>query len=388
MLRTLKLLFLLLSAPAVCFGATVIPSDQVVSHVNVRTSPNTQATVVASLLPGDNAEYLATASDWYRVKLNTGSEGYVHKRWTVLSNNDLTIHFIDVGHGDATLVNCPNGNNILVDAGSSSGYPGGKLRYYLLKQGGIAGKPLEALIITHPDSSNFNLATRALDKVPVKKVYLVGTEDNYGHEKFSGWLTKIEQNRKIFLASDYFNAEQTPNAEISCGDAQVHILAASVLSDQSPKNALSIVLMIRYGDFEALLTGDATTATEDIILGRFSKEWLESDVLKIGQHGSLTTSTGGPWAKAIKPKTAIVSAGSENSDGHPHKQVIERLEPYTLNKQNAHAMEYATWDSAKKKYIWHSPRQYSEAIYSTATNGNIVVKSDGRSFKVYVDGQK
>ncbi len=334
MLIRLKILFLLLSAPAICISASVAPSDQVVR------------------------------------------------------NNDLTIHFIDVGHGDATLVNCPNGKNILIDAGSSSGFPGGKLRYYLLKHGGISGKALEALIITKPDRNNYNLATRALDKVPVKNVYLVGTEDNYGHEKFSRWLTTVEQNRKTFLTSDYFNAEKAPNAEISCGDAQIHILAASVVSDQSPKNASSIVLMIRYGEFEVILTGDATTATEDVILDRFSKEWLAADVLKISNHGSLATSTGGQWVKAIKPQAAIVSAGSKNSDGHPRKHVIERLEPYTLNNQTAHAMEYASWDSGKKKYLWHSSRQYSEAVYSTATNGNLVVKSDGSDFNIYLAGQK
>ena len=107
----LKLFVLFLSVPAVCFSATALSADQVVG------------------------------------------------------GHDLTIHFINVGHGDATFVNCPNGNLILIDAGSSSGFPGGKLRYYLLKQGQMAGKALEALIITHPDKNNYNLISRALDKV-------------------------------------------------------------------------------------------------------------------------------------------------------------------------------------------------------------------------------
>lgn len=334
MLIILKLLFLLLSAPAICLSATLVPSADLVR------------------------------------------------------NNDLTIHFIDVGHGDATLINCPNGKRILVDAGSSSGFPGGKLRYYLLKQGGMAGKVLDTLVLTHPDINNFNLISRALDKVPVKNVYLVGSEDNYSEVKFNKWLGEIEQNRKTFLGSDYFNPEQTPNSEISCGAADIHILASAVVSDQSSQNAMSIVFMIRYGDFEAILTGGATTATEEVIMGRFSKEWLASDVLKISHHGSLATSTGGPWAETIKPKAAVLSAGTENSDGHPRKEMIDRLEPYTLNNQTAHTMDYATWDSAQKKYIWHSLNQYSEAIYSTATNGTLVVRTDGRDFKIYLDGQK
>lgn len=331
MLIFLKLLFVLLSAPAICLSAPPLPSDHGVK------------------------------------------------------NNDLTIHFIDVGHGDATLVNCPNGENILIDAGSSSGFPGGKLRYYLLKQGGMAGKVLDTLIITHPEIDNYNLISRALDKVPVKNVYLVGSAENYSDVKFNKWLNGIEQTRKTFLGSDYFNAEEAPNSEISCGDADIHILAAAVVSDKDAKKALSIVLMIRYGDFEAVLSGDATTATEDVIMGRFSKEWLDSDVLAIANHGSLATSPGVQWIKTIKPQAAAVSAGAKNSDGHPSKGLIERLEPYTLNSQTAHAMEYASWDSAKKKYLWHSLSQYSEAIYSTAANGNLVVKSDGRGFKIYAE---
>jgi len=333
MLKMMTLLLLFISAPAICLSATVAPSDR------------------------------------------------------IAEKNDLTIHFIDVGDGDSTLVNCPNGKMILIDAGSSSGFPGGKLRYYLLKHGGIAGKPLEALIITRPDRNNYNLATRALDKVPVKKVYLVGTEKDHSGAKFNRWLNKIDQNRKIFLGSDYFDAENAPNSEISCGDADIHILAASVISDKSSKKASSIVLMIRYDDFEAILTGDATTATEAVIMDRFSKEWLDADLLKVGKHGSLTTSTGGQWEKTIKPKAAIVSSGSKNSAGHPRKELLERLEPYTLNNQDTHAIEYATWDSAKNKYIWHSAAQYTEAIYSTATNGNLVLKSDGNGFKIYFAAQ-
>jgi len=330
----LKLFVLFLSLPAVCFSATAASADQAVGR------------------------------------------------------HDLTIHFIDVGHGDATFVNCPNGNLILVDAGSSSGFPGGKLRYYLLKQGKMAGKALEALIITQPDRNNYNLISRALDKVPVKRIYLAGKEDDYNDLKFSSWLKGIDQSRRIFLDSDYFNAENAPNPEIACGEANIHILAAAAASDDSARNSLSIVLMIRYGDFAVILPGDAPTATADDILGRYAKEWLEADVLKIGNRGNLATSPSEQWLKTIKPKVAIVSAGAKNRDGLPRKEMLERLEPYTLNNQAAHKMESARWDSAKNEYLWHSSQQYSEAIYATATNGTVVVKSDGSDFETFFAEQK
>jgi beta-lactamase superfamily II metal-dependent hydrolase len=294
----------------------------------------------------------------------------------------LKIHFMNAGHGDSTFINCPDGKMILINAGSSSGYPGGKLRYYLLKQGELVGKVLDTLIITQPEADNYNLVSRVLDKVPVNQLYLAGTQANYPDVKFNNWLGLIEQQRKRFLAREDFSPENATNIDIACGAAQVQILLPPIDTDKTPGSAKTLLVMISYGDFKALLAGDAATATQAAILQRYPKDWLAADVLQIGNQGRLDGATGEEWLRAIRPKAAVISAGAENDAGQPGKQLIERLEPYTIDNQRTHAMAYTTWDDARESYFWHYPTQFSEAIYSTATNGTLVVRSDGSRFKI------
>jgi len=138
--------------------------------------------------------------------------------------------------------------------------------------------------------------------------------------------------------------------------------------------------MIRYGSFEVLLTGDATKKTEEAIIGRYDNNWLDVDVLKIGHHGSLSTSTTIPWADIVKPEIAVVSAGHRSSHGHPRKEVLERLDDHTVDNAAPHLMSSAT--GTRGNYTWHNDSNYSESIYSTDTNGNVVVTSDGNGYSV------
>ena len=92
-----------------------------------------------------------------------------------------------------------------------------------------------------------------------------------------------------------------------CGDADVFILAADIQASRSPKNARSIVVLISYGDFDVMLMGDATFDTEDAILERYPEDWLDVEVLKIGHHGSSTTSTSLDWAETVQPKLAVAN---------------------------------------------------------------------------------
>ncbi len=84
--------------------------------------------------------------------------------------------------------------------------------------------------------------------------------------------------------------------------------------------------MIRYGNFEAMLTGDATHATENTILDRYTDTFLDIDMLKIGHHGSLATSTSAAWADTLSPEISVVSSGTRSRYGHPRFEVIDRLD--------------------------------------------------------------
>jgi len=285
----------------------------------------------------------------------------------------IEIHFIDVGQGDSTLVICPNGKTILVDAGSSSGRSFELVRDYLIQQLDKHSRRVDTLIITHPDIDHYNLLADVLEDIPIGKIFMTGKKKDF-MQSFRPWLTKYQAITKV-VASTYFDNKDHPNPSINCGQARVHILAASIKPTSTVKNTWSIVLKISYDKFDVILTGDATKDTESVILERFPQEWLESEVLKMGHHGSRVTSTGQPWSDAVKPKIAIASAGEKNQYGHPSKEVIDRLAVYTKDDSAAHSMISAT--GKKPHYQWHEVDNFTEAIYSTAASGNIVITSDG-----------
>ena len=100
-------------------------------------------------------------------------------------------------------------------------------------------------------------------------------------------------------------------------------------------------------------------------------------MLKVGHHGSSTTSTSEAWVNVIKPEAAVVSAAYRNRFGHPRKVVVQRLTPSTLAEAE-HLMRWGWWENRRTKF--ENINDFAEAIYSTATNGTIVVTSDGSEY--------
>jgi beta-lactamase superfamily II metal-dependent hydrolase len=362
--------------------ATVVPSDRVVSSVRVRAEASLNADIVGRFSPGQSAKYLDEVPLWYKVRLGDGTEGFVQKSWThriADSPKELEVHFIDVGQGDSTLVICPNGENILVDAGSLSGAPVDSIRDYILGILNRHQRRIDTLIITHPESDHYNLLPRILNDIPISWILMGGKREDYNSD-FRTWLDSLTTSIIDVLQSDDYDSESRPNSIIYCGDASVYILAASIDSNFSREKTMSVVLMVRYGDFEVILSGDATKDAESEILNRYSHDWLDSDVLKIGNHGSLATSTTPEWAQAVNPQTAVVSAAFLNRQGHPSLEIIERLDDYTTDTAPPHEIWAAT--GADDNYIWHNLENYTENIYSTAVSGNVVIISGGDGYTV------
>lgn len=379
----LLLIVLLFSWYTQALADTVVPSDRVVNAVNVRPTPSSP-TVISQVHPGESVTYLGEEGHWYHIQLSDGREGYVHKAWTrvipATASTTLELHFIDVGQGDSTLIVCPDGETILIDAGSSSGSAVDPIRDYLLAQLDRRERRIDHLIITHPDIDHYNLLPEVLREVPVGHVYRVGELTDYT-TAFQHWLDAIPASRTtIYQATDY-DPQNQANAQMDCGAADVYLLAAAIPATKSRKNAMSVVLMVRDGQFEAVLTGDATTDTEDAILARYPASWLDSDVLKVGHHGSLATSTSPTWVQTLSPETAVISAGTRNRYGHPRQEILARLAPYTASA-DPHPTSSATHEQSV--YKWHEQRDYDEAIYLTATNGNIVVTATGQNYQLQV----
>ena len=130
------------------------------------------------------------------------------------------------------------------------------------------------------------------------------------------------------------------------------------------------MLLLVYEDFDVILTGDATFDTENTIIGRYGT-WLPSEVLKVGHHGSSATSSSRTWVDAVNAEYAIISADHGQQYGHPRQDVIHRLDDHTVTV-GAHPLRWWTSTTA------HVDNQnYTQAVYSTANNGNIVISSDG-----------
>lgn len=365
----------------------IAPSPRVRSNVVVREEPlGPPSRPVGALKPGEKAELLESVPYFYRVRLPNGAEGYVSKSWTVevsrpaglAAARPLAIHFMDVGQGDGTLIVCPNGSTILIDSGSLSGRSPDDIREYLWEQIEPVGGDIDHLIISHPDADHYNLLREILDEISIGQAWYVADRADYADKDLFDWLTRTPTASRR-LAADYFDRQAAPNLNIDCGAAKLWILAAAVEHPKSRKNAMSIVVMVRYGDFEAVITGDATTATEDVIMSRYSATWLDVDVLRAGHHGSLTTSTSKIWADTLTPTASIFSNGYENSFGHPRAEVVERLEPHASNVAT-HQFREARRRTTGREYIF-SERDTTRAVYTTAMSRTIVVRSTGQGYE-------
>jgi beta-lactamase superfamily II metal-dependent hydrolase len=385
---------LLVALPTAARAQEVVPDAQVRNGVVVRAGPSGGAARVGSLRPGERATLLDETSSWYRVRLHNGTEGWVSRRWTDLTGEGLVpppppppppppgggleLHFIDVGQGDSTLVVCPNGATMLIDSGSTSDASPTVVGRYITDRIADTGGDIDYLIVSHPDQDHYNLVPRILANVPVGRAWYVGNASDYNFPGAFTWLTTAPRT-STRLTAGFFDRESTPNANIDCGAARVWILAAAVEATASPSNAKSIVVMIRMGDFEAVITGDATRDTENAILARYTPAWLDVDVLRVGHHGSLATSTQVRWADALSPTTAVFSAGRVNGYGHPRAEVTARLVPHTRA-----APPHPFRDARRPPggYVFADHPNMREAVYATASSGTVTVRTNGTGYSV------
>jgi competence protein ComEC len=382
-LRHLVVIFLVVAWFDSALADRVTPREGVVNHINVRDQRQ-NGNVIGQLAKGAFAVLLSAEGAHYKVRLDGGVEGYVAKSWSTVvadvhpaapPSGQLAIHFIDVGQGDSTLIVCPDNSTILVDAGSLSGMPAEPVRDYITEVLGPHVQRIDHLVVTHADQDHYNLLPDVMTDFEIGQVYYVGKEADY-YDYFWTWLQDFEEDRRTRFTETYFNAPDEPHSGMDCGSAEIFVLAAAIDHHKSWKNAMSIVLMVKFGSFEAILTGDATHATEDAIMARYQPAFLNVDLLKIGHHGSLETSTSENWANLLKPGVAIASAAERSQYGHPRIEVIQRLTPHTINDTvRAHPFSAAT--RSQGEYQWTDVAAYEELIYGTAKSGNIMVTTDG-----------
>lgn len=229
----------------------------------------------------------------------------------------LEIHGIDVGQGDALAIRTPAGRWILVDTGPRGAtYDAGRSRVvpYLLRHG---VRRLEFVVLTHPDSDHIGGAAAVLESFAVGAVVDPGLPA--GKAFYLDALRSANRDDVRWIAA-------RPEMEVIVDDVVLRFLhpPEAKLDVADDANEVSVAFGLEYGAFRALFLGDAYSDAEQEMVERYGPE-MRADLLKVGHHGS-RTSTSETLLRAAKPRIAIVSAGRDNSYGHPHAVVVERLE--------------------------------------------------------------
>ena len=235
-----------------------------------------------------------------------------------VNSNNLDIYVFDVGQADSILVSC-NGKYMLIDAGNNAD---GKLIVKELQDMGIT--TIDYLIGTHAHEDHIGGMDDVIDKFNIKNFYMPS---------------------KQYTSATYKSVVKSAN------NKNLKIVSPKIGDKFNLGNAVCEVMSI-----DNLFMGDAEIENEE------SRLWDDVDVLKVGHHGS-RTSTSEDFIEQTKPEVAIISLGKNNSYGHPHKEVKELLEEYDIS------------------------------IYRTDTEGTIHVVSDGEKYKIdsldiHLDGDK
>lgn len=219
------------------------------------------------------------------------------------------IYFLDVGQGDCTLIRT-RGGDILIDAGPESAQDALCLR---LKQLGV--KEIALAVFTHPDEDHVGGADGVLNQISVKEVWLPVREmDNPSAARMEQAITDSGAVRKNIKAGEI----------LAVGDVVVATLAPLGDATNDP-NDNSIVLRITCGDIGMLFMGDASVKVEKKLMESYAAGHISADLYKVGHHGSSTSNTEA-FLAVVKPKYAVICSSIDNSYGHPHGVVVERLQ--------------------------------------------------------------
>ncbi len=231
--------------------------------------------------------------------------------------NGLTVAFLDIGQGDSILIKSPGGKIMLIDGGRSTNLA---QRVIIPKLNEWGASQVDVLMPSHPDQDHIAGLVGVLENFPVKAAALTGQV--HSTQIYERLLTDIRDKNvqaiKVRTGTD-IPFDSAVKIEVLGPDEQA-------VQDDDTNNA-SIVIKLTYGSTSFLFTGDAEFPEESAMLAHGFD--VRSTVLKLGHHGS-RTSTDADWLKQVQPQLGIISAGKDNSYGHPHPEVIAALKQLNI----------------------------------------------------------
>ena len=232
----------------------------------------------------------------------------------LLSPNKLTIVGIDVGQGDAFLIKFPNGKTALVDAGDATlRFDNGKrVILPLLEKLGV--DKIDYAFISHIDSDHYMGILSLIKEKKIAELYkpeLNATKQN-------------DLNFEVILKRNRIPVRHYKHESLAIGNAKLYFLHNDLkVGDSESSNDNSGVIRLVYGKNSILFTGDAGVKVEEKYIAKYGK-FLKSNILKVGHHGSKTSSSGN-FLQTVSPKYALISAGIMNKFHHPSNDVLDRL---------------------------------------------------------------
>lgn len=251
----------------------------------------------------------------------------------VIEAQNLRVSFLDVGQGDAILITTQNGIQVLIDGGRNSA-----VLSELSREMSFFDRQIDVVIATHPDLDHVGGLVDVLERYQAAMIVMTQVEGE--SPAALQFKTRAETEQAMLVHAQA--------GQVITLDASTTLTILSPTGDASSldPNTGSIVAVLQYGDIGFMLTGDAPVGIENYLVS-IHGELLEAEVLKLGHHGS-KTSTADAWLAAVDPLYAVVSAGKDNRYQHPHPSVIARV------------------------------RDKDIPVLSTITSGTVTFVSDGR----------
>lgn len=246
----------------------------------------------------------------------------------ILENVVFEAHFINVGQGDAVILDFEDGLTVMIDAGSTSSGLSQTRADLLAYLAELSLEDIDYLIVTHPDTDHYNMLTAVMDAYVVKNVIYNNCDKT---KTYSDFIDRIEEEvdgeHNMPIDGDGFDYTITGEyctinvyapgyARFENGDGEY---------DASESNGMSPIVTVECAGRKLILTGDAVSAsTEPWIMEKLGANALDVDFIKIGHHGS-NTSSSAEFLDYITAEYAIISCDDSTKHGHPDIEVMNRL---------------------------------------------------------------
>lgn len=248
----------------------------------------------------------------------------------------MYVDFIDVGQGDCTLISTTDAV-ILIDAGEAEN---ANQVVDFLKHREI--KKIDYCIATHPHSDHIGGLPTVFNNFEVDTVIIpeIPDEKEPTTKVYEDFLDGLEKVNNVMYA--------VPGDKIKCGSLKLEILGPT--NSYEEMNDFSVVSKITFGKTSVIITGDAETPAEKDMLNVKGADY-SADILKLGHHGS-STSSSEDWLEAVNPDYAVISCGISNKYNHPHKETLSKLDKHKIEYYRTDLVESITFESDGKNVTY------------------------------------